>query len=162
MVASVPQSVTTGLGNTLTITAYNPATGLVSYSYTLTDNEAHPSGGGNNNLFEDFAVTLVDSDGDSANNTLSVRIVDDVPTASNDSNPGVASEASLVLDGNVLGNDVQGADGAAVTAGTLTGDLWQSGAGCWTAATPIPSTRLTRSLWRCRAGRRGARCSPMC
>ncbi len=81
----------------------------------------HPSGGGNNNLFEDFAVTLVDSDGDSANNTLSVRIVDDVPTASNDSNPGVASEASLVLGGNVLGNDVQGADGAAVTAGTLTG-----------------------------------------
>ncbi|WP_429180799.1 Ig-like domain-containing protein, partial [Aeromonas salmonicida] len=81
----------------------------------------HPSGGGNNNLFEDFAVTLVDSDGDSANNTLSVRIVDDVPTASNDSNPGVASETSLVLGGNVLGNDVQGADGAAVTAGTLTG-----------------------------------------
>ncbi|HGY1058046.1 TPA: Ig-like domain-containing protein, partial [Aeromonas salmonicida subsp. masoucida] len=70
---------------------------------------------------EDFAVTLVDSDGDSANNTLSVRIVDDVPTASNDSNPGVASEAGLVLGGNVLGNDVQGADGAAVTAGTLTG-----------------------------------------
>ncbi|MFM1647036.1 retention module-containing protein [Aeromonas salmonicida] len=121
VVASVPQSVTTGFGNTLTITAYNPATGLVSYSYTLTDNEVHPSGGGNNNLFEDFAVTLVDSDGDSANNTLSVRIVDDVPTASNDSNPGVASEASLVLGGNVLGNDVQGADGAAVTAGTLTG-----------------------------------------
>ncbi|MGG5828456.1 VCBS domain-containing protein [Aeromonas salmonicida] len=26
-----------------------------------------------------------------------------------------------MLDGNVLGNDVQGADGAAVTAGTLTG-----------------------------------------
>ncbi|MFM1705466.1 retention module-containing protein [Aeromonas salmonicida] len=121
VVASVPQSVTTGFGNTLTITAYNPVTGLVSYSYTLTDNEVHPSGGGNNNLFEDFAVTLVDSDGDSANNTLSVRIVDDVPTASNDSNPGVASEASLVLGGNVLGNDVQGADGAAVTAGTLTG-----------------------------------------
>ncbi|HDN9513353.1 TPA: type I secretion C-terminal target domain-containing protein [Aeromonas salmonicida] len=93
----------------------------MSYSYTLTDNEEHPSGEGNNNLFEDFAVTLVDSDGDSANNTLSVRIVDDVPTASNDSNPGVASEASLVLGGNVLGNDVQGADGAAVTAGTLTG-----------------------------------------
>ncbi|HGY1045193.1 TPA: VCBS domain-containing protein, partial [Aeromonas salmonicida subsp. salmonicida] len=44
VVASVPQSVTTGFGNTLTITAYNPATGLVSYSYTLTDNEEHPSG----------------------------------------------------------------------------------------------------------------------
>ncbi|MDF8326947.1 hypothetical protein P5G63_00030 [Aeromonas salmonicida] len=37
VVASVPQSVTTGFGNTLTITAYNPATGLVSYSCLSTD-----------------------------------------------------------------------------------------------------------------------------
>ncbi|MGY3956177.1 retention module-containing protein [Aeromonas salmonicida] len=124
-ITAFPQTITSSLGNQLVVTGinYNPVTGAgsVSYSYTLTDNEEHPSGEGNNNLFEDFAVTLVDSDGDSANNTLSVRIVDDVPTASNDSNPGVASEASLVLGGNVLGNDVQGADGAAVTAGTLTG-----------------------------------------
>ncbi|MFM1678866.1 retention module-containing protein [Aeromonas salmonicida] len=124
-ITAFPQTITSPLGNQLVVTGinYNPVTGAgsVSYSYTLTDNEVHPSGGGNNNLFEDFAVTLVDSDGDSANNTLSVRIVDDVPTASNDSNPGVASEVSQVLGGNVLGNDVQGADGAAVTAGTLTG-----------------------------------------
>lgn len=26
------------LGNTLTITGYNPATGVISYSYTLADN----------------------------------------------------------------------------------------------------------------------------
>ena len=46
--------VTTPLGNTPTITGYNPATGLVSYSYTLNDNEAHPTANGNNSLFEDF------------------------------------------------------------------------------------------------------------
>ncbi|WP_223955126.1 retention module-containing protein [Aeromonas caviae] len=122
VVAGFPLSgVTTPLGNTLTITGYNPATGLVSYSYTLNDNEAHPTANGNNSLFEDFAVSLVDSDGDSASNTLSVQIVDDVPTAVNDSNPTTATENNLVLNGNVITNDVQGADGAAVTAGTLSG-----------------------------------------
>ncbi|MGY3867920.1 Ig-like domain-containing protein, partial [Aeromonas bivalvium] len=53
--------------------------------------------------------------------TLSVQIVDDVPTAVNDSNPATASENNLVLNGNVISNDVQGADGAAVTAANLTG-----------------------------------------
>ena len=33
--AGFPQSITTTLGSTLTITGYNPATGVVSYSYTL-------------------------------------------------------------------------------------------------------------------------------
>ncbi|MEH8177653.1 Ig-like domain-containing protein, partial [Aeromonas veronii] len=66
------------------------------------------------------AVSLIDSDGDSATNTLSVQIVDDVPTAVNDTN-GTASENSGTLTGNVITNDVQGADGAAVSAGTLPG-----------------------------------------
>jgi hypothetical protein len=53
VVAGFPLSrVTTPLGNT--ITGYNPATGLVSYSYTLNDNEAHPTANGNNSLFEDL------------------------------------------------------------------------------------------------------------
>ncbi|WP_254203212.1 retention module-containing protein [Aeromonas sp. FDAARGOS 1418] len=122
VVAGFPLSgVTTPLGNTLTITGYNPATGLVSYNYTLNDNGAHPTADGNNSLFEDFAVSLVDSDGDSASNTLSVQIVDDVPTAVSDVNLTAASENNLVLNGNVITNDVQGADGAAVTAGTLSG-----------------------------------------
>ncbi|MFM5572995.1 hypothetical protein ACET8Q_20635, partial [Aeromonas veronii] len=101
VVASLPQSVTTPLGNTLTITGYDAVTGLVSYSYTLNDNEAHANADGNNSLFEDFAVSLVDSDGDSATNTLSVQIVDDVPTAVNDTN-GTASENSVTLTGNVI------------------------------------------------------------
>ena len=34
----------TPLGNTVTFTGYNAATGVISYSYTLLDNEAHDSG----------------------------------------------------------------------------------------------------------------------
>ncbi|PMY58598.1 MULTISPECIES: hypothetical protein, partial [unclassified Pseudomonas] len=48
--AGFPQSVTTALGNTLTITGYNAATGVISYSYTLTDNEDHPTANGANSL----------------------------------------------------------------------------------------------------------------
>ncbi|MGY4015953.1 Ig-like domain-containing protein, partial [Aeromonas molluscorum] len=45
----------------------------------------------------------------------------DVPTAVNDIDPVTASENHLVLNGNVISNDVQGADGAAVTAANLNG-----------------------------------------
>ncbi|MFQ2564565.1 Ig-like domain-containing protein, partial [Aeromonas caviae] len=44
-----------------------------------------------------------------------------MPTAVSDVNLTAASENNLVLNGNVITNDVQGADGAAVTAGTLSG-----------------------------------------
>ncbi|MDX7826518.1 hypothetical protein SJR89_05315, partial [Aeromonas caviae] len=88
--------------------------GLVSYSYTLNDNEAHPTANGNNSLFEDFAVSLVDSDGDSASNTLSVQNLHDQPTAVSDVNLTVASENNHVHKGNVITNDEQGADGAAL------------------------------------------------
>ncbi|MGE6127003.1 type I secretion C-terminal target domain-containing protein [Aeromonas rivipollensis] len=72
-------SFVTGLGNTLSITGYNPLTGVVSYSYTLGDNETHANGAGENSRFEDFAVVLTDQDGQSDSDTLSVKIVDDVP-----------------------------------------------------------------------------------
>ncbi|MDX7868898.1 retention module-containing protein [Aeromonas caviae] len=127
VVAGFPLSgVTTPLGNTLTITGYNPATGLVSYSYTLNDNEVHLTANGNNSLFEDFAVSLVDSDGDSASNTLSVQIVDDVPTANDDADSATEGVFTPVT-GNVItgagtiggtagaGVDVMGADGAAIS-----------------------------------------------
>jgi len=122
--AGFPQSITTQLGNTLTITGYNAATGVVSYSYTLNGNDAHPAGGGANSLSEQFTVVAGDSNGDSATGTLDVNIIDDVPRAVNDSNPNSASETLLTLTGNVLSNDVQGADRVPtgpVTAGTFTG-----------------------------------------
>ncbi|WP_311886155.1 MULTISPECIES: retention module-containing protein [unclassified Pseudomonas] len=122
--AGFPQSVTTPLGSTLTITGFNATTGVVSYSYTLVDNEAHPTANGANNLPEQFAVTVVDDNGTTANATLDVNIVDDLPKAVDDSNSGTASETLLTLTGNVLTNDVQGADrvpSGPVTPGTFTG-----------------------------------------
>ncbi|MFJ7312421.1 retention module-containing protein [Pseudomonas sp. NPDC098747] len=122
--AGFPQSVTTPLGSTLTITGFNATTGVVSYSYTLVDNEAHATANGANNLPEQFAVTVVDDNGTTANATLDVNIVDDLPNAVDDSNATTASEAQLTLTGNVLTNDVQGADRVAtgpITAGTFTG-----------------------------------------
>ncbi|MGJ7518443.1 retention module-containing protein, partial [Pseudomonas baetica] len=103
-----PQSITTALGSTLTITGYNPATGVISYSYTLNGNETHTSGNGTS-LSEHFTVVAGDSNGDTATGSLDVNITDDVPKAVDDSN-GAASENQLILNGNVLTNDVQGAD----------------------------------------------------
>ena len=121
--ATFPQTATTPLGNTLTVTGYNPSTGVVTYSYTLLDNEAHPNAGGINNLTESFTVTATDTDGSTISGSLDVNIVDDVPTAVADTNASVATEAATVLTGNVLTNDVQGADRVTgpITAGTFTG-----------------------------------------
>ncbi|KAA0948309.1 retention module-containing protein [Pseudomonas sp. ANT_H4] len=119
-----PQSITTGLGNTLSITGYNATTGVISYSYTLTGNEAHSAGGGTNSLGEQFSVVATDSDGDSATGSLDVTVIDDVPRAINDTPEGSASESQLILTGNVLGNDVQGADRVAsgpIVGGTFAG-----------------------------------------
>ncbi|QBF25767.1 retention module-containing protein [Pseudomonas tructae] len=122
--SGLPQSVTTALGNTLTITGYNAATGVVTYSYTLLDNEAHATANGTNSLGESFTVSVTDTDGSTASGSLDVNIVDDVPTAAGDSNAVTATENQLTLTGNVLSNDVQGADRVAsgpITAGTFTG-----------------------------------------
>ncbi|WP_449106084.1 retention module-containing protein [Pseudomonas mohnii] len=107
--AGFPQSITSPLGSTLTITGYNPATGVVSYSYTLNGSENHASGDGTQ-LSEHFTVVAGDSNGDSATGSLDVNISDDVPKAVDDSNAATASETHLTLNGSVLTNDVQGAD----------------------------------------------------
>ncbi|TDF77600.1 retention module-containing protein [Pseudomonas sp. H9] len=113
-----PQSTVTPQGNTLTITGYNASTGVVTYTYTLLDNEAHASGNGANNLSESFTVVATDTDGSSASGSIDVNIVDDMPAALDDTNASTATEAQLTLTGNVLTNDVQGAD--RITSGPIT------------------------------------------
>jgi VCBS repeat-containing protein len=121
-------TITTPLGNTLNITAYNAATGQITYSYTLTGAETHDTGAGQNSLFENFTVSLTDTDGDNTTGTLSVNIVDDVPTAVNDTD-SIAAGSFGPATGNVItdaapgdagdsdtGADTRGADGAAVSA----------------------------------------------
>ncbi|RYD44483.1 MAG: tandem-95 repeat protein [Sphingomonadales bacterium] len=121
-------SFTTPFGNTLNITAYNAATGQISYTYTLTGAENHATGAGENSLFENFAVVLTDVDNDTANGILSVNIIDDVPDAVNDTDSIAAGQFGPAT-GNVItdtaagdagdadaGADTRGADGAAVSA----------------------------------------------
>ncbi|MFC0220456.1 VCBS domain-containing protein, partial [Pseudochelatococcus lubricantis] len=121
-------TVTTAKG-TLTVTAYDPVTGKVTYSYTLTDDQTHAAGQGDNSttgpLFDDLDVVLTDYDNQPASGTLSVKIVDDVPDAKNDTDTvkaGTQSETGNVITGvgtnegpGGLGTDVKGADGATVT-----------------------------------------------
>ena len=107
-------SFSTALGNTFAATAYNSATGEITYTYTLNDNETHPDANGENSLFENLGVVLTDTDGDSTSATLSVQIVDDVPTLTHIDNAIVANET-----GSITGNvDVLfGADGPDAVAG---------------------------------------------
>jgi VCBS repeat-containing protein len=122
--AGFPQSVTTPLGNTLTITGYNPDTGVISYTYQLLDNETHANGDGTNSLSEHFTVTATDRDGSTASGSLDVNIIDDVPKAVDDHNATPATELHTELTGNVLDNDTQGADrvpGGMVQGGSFTG-----------------------------------------
>lgn len=112
-----PTSFTTALGNTFEVTGYNAGTGVITYTYTLLDNENHPAGAFENSVFEDLQVVLTDLDGDSATSTLSVNVVDDVPTANADTT-SIGAGGTVI--GNVETNDVLGADGAGVT-GVTTG-----------------------------------------
>ncbi|MGE9839992.1 type I secretion C-terminal target domain-containing protein, partial [Pseudomonas sp. UM16] len=97
-----PQTGTTPLGNSLTITGYNPSTGVVTYSYTLQDAENHPGGNGINNLNEPITVTATDKDGSTDHATLDVTIVDDVSAvagAERSVTPGqVDSNLLLIID----------------------------------------------------------------
>jgi T1SS-143 domain-containing protein len=94
---------TTGFGS-LTITSLTP--GAIGYTYTLGENTS------GDHTSDHFAIEVVDSDGDSATQNLTIAIVDDVPTAHADTN-SVNENVTLHSDAttNVLHNDVSGADG---------------------------------------------------
>lgn len=93
------------------MTGYDAATGTVTYEYTLLDREEHPTADGNNNLFEDLEVVLTDNDGDPVNAVLSVKIVDDVPSATAEAKQSLVEGAKV--DGKF--DFVAGADGATLT-----------------------------------------------
>ncbi|MGK8176816.1 retention module-containing protein [Aeromonas dhakensis] len=116
-ITSFPQTIASPLGNQLTVTGinYNPATGTgsVSYSYTLNDSETHTQPANDASLVESFNVVLVDPDGDTANGSLDVAILDDVPSVTLTSNTEglgtVSVDESLVSLGGVGGDGVASA-----------------------------------------------------
>ncbi|KTE14959.1 DUF5801 repeats-in-toxin domain-containing protein [Sphingopyxis sp. H115] len=118
-VTAVGQTIVGEYG-TLTVTAISATS--ISYSYTLTDATS------GDEVVESFGVVVTDLDGDSAGGTLNIAIEDDVPTAIDDFDL-LPSDSTATADGNVLTGvggsdanatdgeaDVEGADGASVTA----------------------------------------------
>ncbi|MCP3880556.1 MAG: hypothetical protein GY701_19525, partial [Sulfitobacter sp.] len=55
-------------------------TGTVSYTYTLSGNEDHSGG----SVTDSISITVTDTDSDSATDSLDIRIVNDLPTAVDD------------------------------------------------------------------------------
>ncbi|WP_449471580.1 VCBS domain-containing protein [Sphingobium chungangianum] len=103
--------VNTGEG-TLLLTGYNAATGAVSYSYTLLatiDNDSK-TGATLTEYDDSVTVSVTGISGTSGSDTLIVRIVDDVPQAVNDAGGTLTEDVAGSLSGNVLTNDVSGAD----------------------------------------------------
>ncbi|MEM1053502.1 MAG: Ig-like domain-containing protein, partial [Pseudomonadota bacterium] len=106
------QTIETPLG-TLTIVSINPDAGTIEYSYTLGDNTTDPA------VNDVFDVTIVDDDGDQASATLTINIIDDAPIA-NDDTDEVPAGTFEPITGDVLTNDIPGADGYPVS-GPVTG-----------------------------------------
>ncbi|MBC7162525.1 MAG: VWA domain-containing protein, partial [Immundisolibacter sp.] len=105
-----------GSNGTLTVTGYNAATGVATYSYTLTSPTTDVSGTESNT----FTLTTSDGTSTSAPASIVIDIVDDVPIARNDSD-SVTEDGVLTADGNVLtavgGTDGNATDGVADTTG---------------------------------------------
>lgn len=122
-----------GSNGTLTILAIGP--GTIAYSYTLTS----PASG--DDAQEIFGVTVTDADGDAAHGNLVIDITDDMPVAVPDADLVIADGEGAFADGNVLTGaggvdanasdgsaDIEGADGAVVTAVTFDGTAGTLGA----------------------------------
>lgn len=117
-----------GTYGTLTITSIDATS--IGYSYTLTS-----ASSGDDNV-DDFAIKVVDLDGDQANATLAITITDDEPSAAGDID-FVNAGSGQAADGNVLtgigGSDANGADGSADVQGadgaTVTGVSFDGNSG---------------------------------
>ncbi len=102
-ISAVGQEFVTDLG-TLTITSVDLASGEIGFEYLLQDNTLEPGS------VDTFAVTVIDTTGDEADATLSVNIIDDAPIAFDDT-ANIAGGTFGPVSGNVVDNDVSGADG---------------------------------------------------
>ncbi|WP_120077068.1 beta strand repeat-containing protein, partial [Aurantiacibacter odishensis] len=100
--------VVTGVATTLDSTG-DVVAATVSYEYTLADNTVDHSVSGEDRVTDSFSVQATDTDGSVANDVLDVDIIDDVPTANDDSGGQVSENQAFTID--ALANDVFGADG---------------------------------------------------
>ncbi|MEO5706665.1 MAG: Ig-like domain-containing protein, partial [Alteraurantiacibacter sp.] len=108
-ITTVGQVFTSALGR-LVITSIAP--GRIGYDYVLTDNTITAQA-------DLFTVAITDTDGDTATATLRIGIVDDGPIGVNDS-AIVPAGSQAPISGNVLTNDISGADNFPVGGGVTT------------------------------------------
>ena len=120
--STTSQSIDTGEG-TLVLNSYNQATDgtvMIGYQYILKDNITHDKATQDDALTDSIAIVVTDTDGDiSVANSLDILIKDDSPTANNESSVSVV-EGAAEINGNVITNDVQGADTALLNSFTYT------------------------------------------
>ncbi|MFV0431244.1 MAG: hypothetical protein ACK5MJ_03595, partial [Alphaproteobacteria bacterium] len=113
----------TGTYGTLTVTGNGD--GTFSYKYELTGNAAHAAPPTDENLKDEFEITVSDKDSDAdATGKLTIDVVDDVPVATEDGSVLIEVGNSIVSidkEYNVLGNDVWGADGPQGGTKSITG-----------------------------------------
>mgnify|MGYP002535732473 CR=1 FL=1 len=100
---------------TLSVTGYDPATGKLDFSYSLdrnTTEHVKSDPDTDTQISHTLVVTVTDTDGDSGSTTITVNVVDDAPTAVDDTVIGEEAQAQQgMIEGNVLKNDKTGADG---------------------------------------------------
>ncbi|NLM16755.1 MAG: hypothetical protein GX221_03430, partial [Candidatus Riflebacteria bacterium] len=108
----------------IVLTGFDPSTGTVSYTYTLTDNADNS---GTDPVTDNISIVVKDGSGTGQSNSVPVDIVitinDDAPTAVNDT---VTAEENSAGSGNVLNNDTLGADrveGGEYVTGVVAGSL---------------------------------------
>lgn len=124
-------------GALFTVQITDTATG--AYKVTLLDNVLHTAGDNSEeSVFASLNYTVGDTDadtstGDTDTGELKIEFNDDVPRAVDDTTKFVAENASGTIGGNLLANDVLGADGAVLTHVQLPG-----------YASPVAITSLTQ------------------
>ena len=111
---------------TLSVTGYDPATGKLDFSYSLdrnTTEHVKSDPDTDTQISHTLVVTVTDTDGDSGSTTITVNVVDDAPTAVDDTVIGEEAQAQQgMIDGNVLKNDKTGADGPNAVTSVKHGD----------------------------------------
>ncbi|MCV6614843.1 MAG: VCBS domain-containing protein, partial [Cellvibrionaceae bacterium] len=112
--AGSPLEVTGETYGTMLITGYNAGTGAVTYTYDPTGSNQDHSGG---EVEEALAITVTDSVGATASDTLNILITDTAPTAVDDERS--VDEDAVFVSGSIKGNDTDGADPATITGAAL-------------------------------------------
>ena len=96
---------------TLAVTGFDPVTGELKFTYELSGNTTEHSGSGMDDISHDLTVTVTDMDGTEVDSTITVNVVDDVPSIGSFSHEMSEGDAVPVV-GNALTGAVAGADGA--------------------------------------------------